>query len=45
MDKGDDTVAWYRSLGEIIDGLESEQVLEHFIERFGRLVAFDLASD
>ena len=44
MDKGDDTVAWYRSLGEIIDGLESEQFLEHFIERFGRLVAFDLAT-
>ena len=44
MDKGDDTVAWYRSLGEIIDGLESERFLEHFIERFGRLVAFDLAT-
>jgi DNA-binding CsgD family transcriptional regulator len=44
MDNGEDTVAWYRSLGEIIDGLESERFLEHFIERFGRLVAFDLAT-
>ena len=44
MDKGDNTVAWYRSLGEIIDGLDSERFLEHFIERFGRLVAFDLAT-
>jgi DNA-binding CsgD family transcriptional regulator len=44
MDNGEDTVAWYRFLGEIIDGLESERFLEHFIERFGRLVAFDLAT-
>ena len=44
MDKGDDTAAWYRSLGEIIDGLEGERFLEHFIEKFGRLVAFDLAT-
>ena len=44
MDQGENTVDWYRSLGAIIDGLESERFFELFVDRLGRLVAFDLAA-
>ncbi len=44
MGKGDNTVDWCRAIGEIIDSLESERFPELFIERLGRLIAFDLAA-
>ncbi len=44
MDTGDNTADWYRAFGEIIDSLESERFAKLFIDRLGRLVAFDLAA-
>ena len=42
--KGDDSADWYRAIGAIIDGLESERFLELFIDQLDRLVPFDLAA-
>lgn len=44
MDQGENIDEWYRSLGEIIDGLESDRFPELIINRISRLVDFDLAA-